>query len=187
MIKVSNLQRGNKLLEFLSAAAWHYDGSLTSDYEIGQFIRILFLSLKFHAAKPEYIHKRIKKMKESKLQILLILVDTPNYNTILEELFRTINIKIILCKNYDECSRYLKGFDICSRRTSDILRKKESTLDNFIESFPKINKNNSVILQSAFTNLQDMFGTDENDLSRLFGMSKEKATLFHSYLNKSFK
>lgn len=187
MIKVSNLQRGNKILDLLSNSTWSFDSNITSDYEIGNFTSILFLSLKFHVSKPEYIYKRIGRMRKTKLQVLIILLDVANFNTVLEEIFRTIRITIILCKNYDECCRYLKGFDLCSKRTSEVLRKKESSVDNFLEAFPKVNKSNSESIQSAFTNIQDFMRCDEKNLSNLFGIGKEKAKTLKTYFNKPFK
>lgn len=187
MIKVSNLQRGNRLLDFLNKASWHYDASISADYDVGFNISILFLSLKFHASKPEYIYKRIKKLKPKKLQVVLILLDTPNYNTILEELFDRLEFKIILCKSYDECSRYLRGFDISSKRSSDILRKKKSTADSFLEAFPKINKSNSTIIQSSYENIQELFKKSQNELAKLFNVGKEKAESLYIYIHKPFK
>lgn len=187
MIKVSLLQRGNKLLELLSTASWHYDASVSADYEINFSTHILFLSLKFHASKPEYIHKRVNRLKPAKLRILLVLLDTPNYNTTLKELFRTVSLGIVLCKNYDECARYLRGFDICSRRSSEVLRRKAPTVNSFLEAFPKISKSNSTALQDSFGSIQELFCSSERDLADVPGMGKGKAQSFVEYLKKPFR
>lgn len=187
MIKISNLQRGNKLIQYLSLSSYSYDSSITSDYQIGFTINILFLSLKFHVAKPEYIFKRMAKLKKTKIQILMVLLDIPNYNSILEEIFATVKLKIILCKNYDECSRYLKGFDSCAKRGAQVLRKKESNTTTFLEAFPKINKNNAEKIETSFKNLQEFLSCNENELANLFGIGKEKAKSIVEYFTKPFK
>lgn len=187
MIKVSHLQRGNKLLDFLSTASWHYDSSTSADYEINFSTHVLFLSLKFHASKPEYIHKRVRRLRPAKLRILLVLLDTPSYNTVLEELFRTVHLTIVLCRSYDECARYLRGFDICSKRGSEVLRRKSPTIDHFLEAFPKITKSNSVALQGSFRNIQELFNCTEEGLSGVFGMGRSRAQSFIEHLRKPFK
>lgn len=187
MIKVSLLQRGNKLLEFLKTASWSYDSACNADYEINFSTLVLFLSLKFHSAKPEYIQKRIFKLKQAKLRVLIVLIDTPNYNSTLQELLDSVPLTVILCRTYEECSKYIRGLDICTKRSSDILRRKESNTDTFLESFPKINKNDVVNLKSAFNNIHQLFRTTEKDLSNVFGFSKVKAKSFLEIAKKPFK
>lgn len=187
MIKVALHQRGNKLLEYLSSLSWSFDSSCNADYEINFTTIVLFLSLKFHSAKPEYIIRRISRLKQSKLRVLIILLDTPNYNSTLQELFKTITIPIILCKSYEECAKYIKGFDISSKRSSGVLRRKESTVESFLESFPKVNKTDAATLQKSFSSLQDLFNTSEQKLSNVFGFSKIKSQNFIEILKKPFR
>lgn len=187
MIKVAMLQRGNKVLEYLSSLSWSFDASCCGDYEINFSTLVLFLSLKFHAAKPEYIHKRISKLKPAKLRVLLILIDTPNYNSTLQELFKNVTIPIILCKSYEECGKYIKGFDICSKRSSEVLRRKDSTIETFLEAFPKVNKTDANTLQKTFSSVQDLFNSAESKLPKVFGFSKLKSESFVDILNKPFK
>lgn len=187
MIKVSTLQRGNNLLEYLGVSSWHYDGSCSADYEINFSTLVLFLSLKFHSAKPEYIHRRIAKLKEARLRVLIVLIDTPNYSTVMRELFRTIPIIVIPCKTYEECSRYIKGFDICTKRGSEVLRKKDSGVDTFLNSIPKVNKTDSTTLQKTFDSLLDVFKASEHDLENIVGIGKIKAKLIFQSFRKPFK
>lgn len=187
MIKVSLLQRGNKLLEYLSSTTWHYDSSCSADYEINFSTLVLFLSLKFHSAKPEYIYKRIAKLKDAKLKILMVLIDTPNYNTTLQVLFRKVPITIVTCKNYDECAKYMKGFDFSTKRGTEVLRRKESGIDNFLQAFPRINKSDSVNIQRSFHTILDFIKADEKEISNIVGIGKNKAQQVQNYLKKPFK
>jgi DNA excision repair protein ERCC-1 len=187
MIKVNQSQRGNNLLQYLVTATWHYDSMVCADYEINSSIAIAFLSLKFHACRPEYIYKRLNKLKNAKLEVLMVLLDVPSYNNSLQELYRMVPIPIVACKSYEECARYIKAFESNSKKSTDILRKKESTADTFIESFPKINKSNVVNIKQCFSSIQDLFNSNERNLANLHGMGKTKADLFIKYLNMPFK
>lgn len=187
MIKIALQQRGNKLIEYLTASSWHFDAACSADYEINYSILVLFLSLKFHSAKPEYVHRRISKLKKAKLRVLLVLIDTPNFNTSLRELFRTISITIVLCRTYEECSRYIKGFDICLKRGLEVLRNKESTANTFLQTLYKVNKTDSAELQKKFSTLQDLFKSAEKDLEAISGIGKIKAQQLKAYLFKPFK
>lgn len=187
MIKIAMAQRGNKVIEYLGSTTWHYDASCSADYEINFSTLVLFLSLKFHAAKPEYIHRRIAKLKEARVRVLLVIIDTPNYNTTLQELFRTIQITIVLCRTYEECAKYIRGFEICTKRGSEVLRRKESTVEAFLKTFGKINKTDAVSLQGQFTTLREMFRAGEAELSAVQGIGKTKAQQLKSHLNKPFK
>ena len=186
MIKVSQLQRGNNLLNYLNVAGWHYDSSITADYEINYSTSILFLSLKFHACKPEYIYKRINNLKSSKLRILMVLIDVPNYNPSLQELFNMIPMTIVLCKNHDECAKYLKGFDIATKRSLDVLRRKETSIDAFLEAFPRINSSNALKMKETYNSVQDLFKANEKDLGNVFGIGRSKAEGFLKYLKMPF-
>lgn len=187
MIKIAMLQRGNKLIDYLGSSTWHYDASCSADYEINFSTLVLFLSLKFHAAKPEYIHRRVGKLKDAKLRVLLVLIDTPNFNTVLQELFRSVPITIILCRTYDECAKYIKGFDLCSKRGLEVLRNKESTTDTFLQTFGKINKTDSGVLQARFGSLLELLKADERELSGIAGIGKLKAQQFRTHAHKPFK
>ncbi|KAM0681550.1 ssDNA endonuclease and repair protein rad10 [Glugoides intestinalis] len=187
MIKVSLLQRGNKLLDYLSSTSWHYDTFCIADYEINFSTSVLFLSLKFHSAKPEYIYNRISKLKAVQLKVLVILIDTPNFNTILQELFQSVKVTIVLCKSYEECAKYIKGFDLCSRRGSEILRRKEGSIDAFIQALPKTNKSDVSNIKKCFNTLQDLFNTNEQELENIDGIGKIKALLLIKSFKKPFK
>jgi DNA excision repair protein ERCC-1 len=54
---------------------WEY-GDILPDYEVGQTSCVVFLSLKYHRLKPEYIFERIKSIKyQYILRVILCIVD----------------------------------------------------------------------------------------------------------------
>lgn len=187
MIKVSDRQRGNGLLTYLNAAIWTYDSRITADYEINHTTSILFLSLKFHACKPEYVYKRVNKMRRSALNVLLVLIDMPNYNLLLRELYSSVPLAMVLCRSNEECSLYLRGFDVANRRSADVLRRRESGALSFLESFPSINKADSRSIVSAVDTLQDLIRLDEGSLADIPGIGRVKAAGIKACLKMPFK
>lgn len=187
MIRVSNTQRGNGLLNHLGVYSWSYVSGTITDYEINYSVSVLFLSLKFHIFKPEYIYKKINKLQESKLKVLLVLIDVPNYNLSLQELFSTIPIVIILCKSFQECAYYIKGFDKATIRSIEGLRRRSSGVDIFLEAIPKLNKTDCTNLKNSFGSLREIFKADEQKLSKIPGMGQIKAKSLLKYFKIPFK
>lgn len=187
MIKVSQLQRGNGLLEFLGPATWHYDSAITADYEINQSVAVLFLSLKFHACKPEYIYKRINRLKEARVRLVMVLVDVPNYNLSLRELFSTVPLSIVLCRSHEECARYVRGFDLAERRSYDALRRGQAGVDSFLKAFPGINKTDCAGIRSSYGSVQKLLAAGAVGLAKIPGMGEAKAEGMAKYLKMPFK
>lgn len=187
MIKVSETQRGNGLLNYLNTAVWQYDAQTRTDYEINSSTAVLFLSLRFHASKPEYIYKRINGTGEFRLRVLMVLVDVPNYNLPLRELFRNAPLTIVLCRSNEECARYLRGFDAAKKRTTDTLRRRTAGIDSFLESFPSINKTDCKNIRSSFKTAQRLLNADEAELSNIAGLGAVKAEGLLRYFRTAFK
>lgn len=186
MIKVSRVQQGNPLLSYLNNTLWHYDSNTSADYEINGSTAILFLSLKFHACKPEYIYKRINKIKEFRLKIVLVLIDVPNYNISLRELFNMIPFAIITCRSYEECSRYLRGFDLASMRSAEALRRRETSVEQVLLSIPRVNKTDVSNIRKTCKTVQEVIHTPTIVLSRIPGIGPIKAQLIAEYFKMPF-
>lgn len=188
MIKISSKQKGNNVINFLTYSSFSYSENLSTDYEINDNISVLFLSLKFHCCKPEYIFKRINKLKPYNLSILLIFVDTKNYSdTLLEMQDRIQNLTIILGFTNEECARYLKAFDVNQNRSINIIRKKEHKFDTFLESFPKINKTDTTCIIENFKTLKDFFNDIDTNVKNVKGIGQVKIKFLKEYYEKSFK
>ena len=187
MIKVNERQKLNALLGFLHKTTWSVDKNIACDYEICENTAVLFLSIKFHASKPEYIFKRMNKIKDYKLKIVLVLLDSPNYNHTLRELYRTVDFTIVLAKNYEECANYIKSFEIAQNKSINVIRNKEKTIDNFLLEIPGINKENVVLLKSKYSSLKEILLTSADELAKLPGISKEKAKNVENFFKISLK
>lgn len=187
MIKVNPNQKGNNILTHINKTAWHFNDQ-TTDYEINNDISILFLSIRFHVSKPEYIHRRIKKLEKYKHCVLMIRIDTVNYESILLELFEISNLYgcvMILCFSDIECGFYLSSFDVKNRGFMKIRRKCE-TVEEFLKIVPKVNKIDVKKIMKSVENLKDLMGREDKWLKSAVGLSEMKIDLMRKYFRMSF-
>lgn len=188
MIIISSKQKGNNVINFLTYSSFTYSDNICTDYEINNNISILFLSLRFHCCKPEYIFKRINKLKPYSLSILLIFIDTKNYlDSLLELQDRIQNLTIILGFSNEECARYLKAFDINQNRSINVLRKKEHKFDTFLESFPKINTSDTACIIEKYKTLKDFFNDIDTNVKNVKGIGQIKIKYLKEFFEKPFK
>lgn len=63
------------MLKHIRLVRWQY-ADIVPDYMVGADSAVLFLSLRFHLLKPEYVHHRLKELQRSfRLRVLLCHVD----------------------------------------------------------------------------------------------------------------
>ncbi|KAF9765078.1 Mating-type switching protein swi10 [Nosema granulosis] len=187
MIKINSLQKGNNLISHLSFSTFVYEDKLSTDYEINGSISVLFLSLRFHCCKPEYIYKRINKLKPYKVSILLLLVDSDNYSSTLLELHERVRITIIVAFSNEECARYLRGFDINANRSINLIRKKDSDHETFLTSFKKLNKNDVEGILNNYTSLKEAFEDVDKNMKFIGGVGEIKSSVLKKYYEMDFK
>lgn len=190
MIKVSAVQNGNSVLEYLPKAIWRFDSNTAVDYEVGNIVGVLFLSLKFHTRKPEYISRRLRRYTDAhRTKLVLLQVDINDYGTHVEELFQTAftcNFALVLSFSPEESSRYIVALHMVSHRTHAIGRKYEDERDNFISAFPKTNKNDLKNIKMSFTNIRSFLNASTQVLENIVGVGKTKAELISRYADMNF-
>lgn len=185
MIKVNKLQKGNGLMGFMKANYVYEDG-LTCDFEINKKISVLFLSIKFYVSHPEYILKRITKLGDYKLNVVMVLLDATNFEHTLRELYRIIPSTIVCCKNYEECANYIKNFSVAEQNITDICSVKEKTVNNFLCALLKTKENNFACFKSKYKNIKDILLSNQTEFEKIPGISKQKAKSMENFLDKSF-
>lgn len=186
-MKVSPLQKGNGVLGYLSGVPWHYDGSITPDYEISGSVGLLFLSLRFHSCKPEYIHKRINGLKAYKSRVLLVHVDIPNYGKAVRELFDTTPLTMVLGFSVEECSRYIMGFHLAGRRSVEVIRRGTGDSEGFLCKFPLVNKSDAKQILGECGTLVGFLARPGKEMERIQGVGRAKAEEIGKYLDMRFE
>ncbi|KAL0265598.1 UNVERIFIED_CONTAM: hypothetical protein PYX00_011311 [Menopon gallinae] len=190
MIKVSTVQRGNNVLEYLPKTLWRFDSDTPADYEVSGAAGVLFLSLRFHARKPEYISRRLKRCTGVHgVHIVLLQVDVEDYSMYVEELFETAfahNFALVLSFSPEESSRYILALHTESRKIHTLKRKYEDARDNFVSAFPSINKNDLRNIKASFANVKSFINAGAQALENIVGVGKTKAELISKYAEMSF-
>lgn len=87
-VQVAPAQKGNPLLESpqMKLVPWTYNSQILLDYYINATAQVLFLSLKYHKLRPEYVGRRLDKLRglsatgprdinDEALRVLLVVVD----------------------------------------------------------------------------------------------------------------
>ncbi|KAF7683292.1 DNA excision repair protein ERCC-1 [Astathelohania contejeani] len=189
MLKVSDLQTGNGVLEYLKYIPWVYSKDLSCDYEIHDTIGVLFLSIQFHCTKPEYIHKRFKKIKlKYNLRILLVLVDAKNPETCIEELFSIAtknNFTMLLAYSNEEAGKYIHSL-VVGRRNTRKKKEIQNEKQDFLKAFPHISTTDSEHLSQAFENIISLIDCDIKYLKNIPGIGKKKAELIKKIFEEDF-
>lgn len=167
-IQVANSQKGNPLLSspLMKTTPWSYNASILSDYYINPTLQILFLSLKYHKLRPEYIWQRLKKInkgysmgpqKDRALRILLVVVDIDSHQEILRKLLDICikhDLSLILAWSFEEAGAYV------------VFCKQNELLASKVESSIKGAKNedyHSCVLD-VFTGVRSVNKTDVANL-----------------------
>ncbi|ELQ74779.1 Structure-specific endonuclease ERCC1-XPF, ERCC1 component, partial [Trachipleistophora hominis] len=189
-IKVSTKQRGNNVLDHLNQVKWYYEDGLTTDFEIEHFISVLFLSLRFHSSKPEYIIARLNNLKEYKTNILLIYVDMHNYEEYMVE-FVQFECQVFLCFGNDEAAKYLAAIDMNAHRSTEIIKHRYSfdlyeRKIEFLAKIPKINKKDAAALLAGKTCLRTLFDDLMSKASNDVRLSTKKKESIEEYMNMKF-
>ncbi|KAK6454112.1 restriction endonuclease type II-like protein [Scheffersomyces xylosifermentans] len=121
-ILVNKSQTGNPLLKdsLMKTTSWKFDTSILSDYYINSQLQILFLSLKYHKLRPEYIWQRLKKLNKGStvsvsrndrvLRILLAVVDIDSHQEVIRKLSDFCikhDLSLVLAWSFEEAGNYI--------------------------------------------------------------------------------
>lgn len=123
-ILVYTKQKGNPMFKdlMMKSTPWTYDGEILCDYFISRTFQILFLSLKYHRLRPEYIWSRVKKLnggttltvqnapRVNTLRVLLCVVDIDSPDDELRKLLDFCvkqDLSLVLAWLYEEAGNYV--------------------------------------------------------------------------------
>uniref|UniRef100_A0ACB8FT96 Excision repair cross-complementation group 1 n=1 Tax=Sphaerodactylus townsendi TaxID=933632 RepID=A0ACB8FT96_9SAUR len=157
-IIVSPRQRGNPILKFICNVPWEF-GEIVPDYVLGQSTCALFLSLRYHHLKPNYIHERLQSLgKTYMLQVLLIQVDVKDPHQALKELAKICilaDCTLVLAWSAEEAGRYLETYKAYEQKPADLLKEKVdqnylSRVTDCLTSVKSVNKTDTLTLLSTF-------------------------------------
>ncbi|XP_030765527.1 DNA excision repair protein ERCC-1 [Sitophilus oryzae] len=187
-------QRGNPLLKSITRVVWEFE-EIVPDYQMGVQMCALFLSIKYHNLKPDYIHERLKQLKDMyKLRVLLVLVDVKDPHYTLKNLTRMCilaDLTLILAWSSDEAGKILETYKMYENKPPDlIMGKSESApylkIIQALTTIKPINKTDAMNLLSRFNTLEGIIKASEFQISECPGIGPKKAKRLYNVLRENF-
>jgi len=176
-------QRGNPVLKHVRNVPWEF-AEIEPDFVLGHRCCALFLSLKYHRLKPEYIIERIKQLgKKFALQIILCEIDIPEPKQALRELNRMCvwaGWTLILGWTPEEIARYMECYKSFEYKPPDLLMGPKETesraiLISVLTCIKTVNKSDAGRLIDIFGSLKKIAEASETELTLCPGISTFKA------------
>ena len=199
-IIVNPCQRGNPVLELIQGVTWKYADTnvgLAVDYILGPSTGCLFLSLRYHSLKPDYIYERLKILRRGglfALRILLCLVDIKDSTHAVRELTKVClvsEVTLLLAFSNDEAATYLATFKAYQNKPADSLKSKPSTNHEtrameVLSSIRSVNSTDAGTLLHNFGTIAEISKASEEDLGLCPGVGGKKAKSLHSVFREPF-
>lgn len=133
-IQVNPKQRGNPILKSITNIPWEFNDKILADYVVGKTACVLFLSIRYHNLKPDYIHERLKQLGKSyELRVLLVHVDIKESQNALKHLTRLCllaDLTLMLAWTPEEAGKIIETYKLFENRSPDFIMEKAET-DNF--------------------------------------------------------
>lgn len=194
-IIVSRRQQGNPLLKHIENVRWEF-GDILPDYQLGATTCALFLSLRFHRLKPEYVHHRIKELQKSfRLRIILCHVDADDVVDSLSQVTRAalLNECTLFCAfSVQECARYLELFKSFETKPADAIQGRVeedyvSRLNAALTTVRGVNRTDVLTLGRTFTSVAGIMQASMETMSTCPGIGPTKIRRLHEMLHMPFR
>lgn len=170
-VQVANSQKGNPLLEspLMKLTPWTYNAQILSDYYINATLQVLFLSLKYHKLRPEYVWRRIEKLKggtstgadylttDKALRVLLVVVDVDSPQEAIRHLLGICikqDLSMVVAWSFEEAGNYIAYF-----KQNELAHSK---IDSSIQGLKKGDYNLNIV--STLTTVRAVNKTDVANL-----------------------
>lgn len=132
-VQVHPNQKGNPILKAITHIPWEFNSSIVPDYVVGRTACVLFLSIRYHNLKPDYIHERLKQLGKSyELRVLLVHVDIKESHNALKHLTRLCllaDLTLMLAWTTEEAGKIIETYKMFEHRTADFIMERAETND----------------------------------------------------------
>lgn len=190
---ISNRQKMNPVVKKINRVRYKFK-NIVPDFLIGKNNACIFISMKYHRLKPNYLKARIKTLQNKYTnRILLCLIDIDNIDNVLGEINQYAffsNCTLILCWSLEECARVLEDFKINEKKFHSIKNKIYSKHDEKISEVLKkircMNSNDALTLMKKFGNFKNIVQANKNDLIDCPGLGNKKISALLMTFNDPF-
>lgn len=211
-VQVANSQKGNPLLESpqMKLTPWTYNGQILLDYYINATAQVLFLSLKYHKLRPEYVWRRLEKLKggssttevdhnDEALRVLLVVVDIDSPQDVLRKL-TVICVKndltMVVAWSFEEAGNYVAALKANERARSKIESaiqgtKKNDFNSNIVDTLTTVRAVNKTDVANLLANCKSLKNTVlqatlGDGLLGIQGLGERKVTNLRASLSEPF-
>lgn len=195
-IVVSDRQRGNPVLKHLRNVPWQHEKNIVPDYIVGATACALFISIRYHLLKPQYIERRLSELAsgEWRLRVLLCLVDQDDHAKPLHAL-NLLAIKygctLVLAHSQREAARLLECFKAYENNSGAAIKEKVdkdylSRITDVLTTIKPLNRTDVVTLTRTFGSLRDIVNADLDQLRECPGLGDKKVKSLYDAFNKPF-
>lgn len=182
-------QLKNPLMKYIHRVPWQ-QGDIIPDFVMGQTICSLFLSIQYHSLHPKYIYERLDKLGSMyEVRILLLLVDTQQYEGVLKELSKlalTTDCTLVLCWSNEEAAKYLESYKIFETKPADSIMETNSCVAECLSSVKKVNKTDATSLIALYGTLDAVIYASKNDITLCPGLGPQKAEQLYHLFHEPF-
>ncbi|CAO1415907.1 unnamed protein product [Diamesa tonsa] len=194
-IQVNPKQRGNPLLKSISSIPWEYNDQIIPDYVVGKSACVLFLSIRYHNLKPDYLHERLKEIgKNYELRILLVHVDIKESHNALKHLTRICllaDLTLMLAWTPEEAGKVIETYKMFENKPPDLIMERSESdshqkIISALTSIKSVNKTDAMTLITNFGTLENLINSTEAKLSSCVGLGPRKAQMIQKTFNEPF-
>lgn len=187
-------QRGNPVLDHLKQIDWIYEDDIKADFVTGATSCVLFLTLKYHQLRQDYIYNRIAKVgRDFELRVLLVEVNVENPTEVLQELTKLAihhDYALIVAWSPAEAADYLRELKRRERSSGETLKGAVKTeyQDQLAEVLGKvrgINRTNAQNLSTTYGSFRQIV-RQAASVGALEGFGDKKSDLFKQVVSEPF-
>jgi len=157
---------------------------------------ILFLSIKYHNLKPDYIHERLKQLgKNYELRILLVHADIKDCQNPLKHLTRICllaDLTLMLAWSYEEAGKIVENYKLYENVSAEKLMERQDDNDDYqkvinaLTSIKSVNKTDAATILTNFGTLENLVKASDGQLSSCIGLGPKKAQQLIKLFNEPF-
>lgn len=211
-VQVAQSQKGNPLLEspLMKMTPWSFNGQILLDYYINATNQVLFLSLKYHKLRPEYVWRRIEKLKggtsstvvdsnDQALRILLVVVDIDSPQDALRSLLVIClknDLTLVIAWSFEEAGNYIAYLKLNAMAQSKVVSSIQgikkgdynSLIVETLTTVRAVNKTDVANLLANCKSLKDIVlaSNNEDGLKNIPGLGERKVRNLRAVFSNPF-
>lgn len=172
-----------------------FSKEIVPDFQLGDSICALYLSVRYHLLHREYIFERIKPLRRMhRLRLVLCHVDTNECTEPLAEITQLCMFNefvLILAWSYKEVARYLETFKAYENKAATLIQEKveekqASKIDHILRTVRGINRTDVATLITNFGSFRSMIEASPEELTICPGMGETKVRRLYSAFHEPF-